>query len=92
MKTTLRNQAKTQKPTDPNAHLARGVEGAQPPLEQEGAHLGHRHTVAAGLYSIYETAHFGIKEKFRSAPSGSPQAESERRIRLSELRLAGPRR
>ena len=56
------NQAKTQKPTDPNAHLARGVEGAQPPLEQEGAHLGHRHTVAAGLYSIYETAHFGIKE------------------------------
>lgn len=56
------NQAKTQKPSDPNAHLARGVKGAQPPLEQEGAHLGPRHTVAAGLYSIYETAHFGIKE------------------------------
>jgi len=56
------NQAKTQKPSDPNAHLARGVEGAQPPLEQESAHLGPRHTVAAGLYSIYETAHFGIKE------------------------------
>ena len=56
------NQAKTQKPSDPAAHLAQGVEGAQPPLEAEGAHRVHRHTVAAGLYSIYETAHFGVKE------------------------------
>src|SRR5262249_44812191 len=56
------NQAKTKKPTDPDAHFARGVEGAQPPLEGAGAHQGHRHTIAAGLYSIYETAHYGIKE------------------------------
>ena len=48
--------------TDPTAHLAQGVEGAQPPLEDEGAHEGHRHTTAAGLRAVYETAHFGFKE------------------------------
>src|SRR5579872_3826798 len=56
------NQAKTVKPTDPNAHLARGAEGAEPPLEAKGAHDGHRDTTAAGLRSIYETLHFGVKE------------------------------
>src|SRR5580698_7908030 len=56
------NQADTKKPTDPDAHLAHGVIGAQPPLENEGAHAGTREKTAAGLLSIYETAHFGIRE------------------------------
>ncbi len=56
------NQADDQKPTDPTAHLAIGVKGAEPPLEEEGAHDGPRHKTAAGLWSIYETAHYGIKE------------------------------
>lgn len=56
------NQAKTAKPTDPDAHLAIGAPGAQPPLEQNGAHAANRHRTAAGYYSIYETAHFGVKE------------------------------
>ena len=56
------NQARTVKPTDPNAHLAHGVEGAEPPLEADGAHHGRRDTTAAGFRSIYETMHFGIKE------------------------------
>ncbi len=34
----------------------------QPPLEDKGAHEGRRHKTAAGLYAVYETAHFGIKE------------------------------
>jgi hypothetical protein len=52
------NQAKNENPTDPEAHLANGVSGAQPPLEEKGARAGHRHKTAAGCYSIYETAHF----------------------------------
>src|SRR3954471_11027259 len=56
------DQAQDEKPTDPAAHLAHGVPGAQPPLEEEGAHDGRRHQTAAGLYAIYETAHFGLKE------------------------------
>ena len=56
------NQARTVKPTDPSAHLARGAEGAEPPLEGQGAHDGRRDTTAAGFRSIYETAHFGLKE------------------------------
>ena len=56
------DQADEQKPTDPAAHLAKGVEGDQPPLEEQGAHDGRRHKTAAGLYAIYETAHFGFKE------------------------------
>ncbi len=49
-------------PTDPNAHMAQGVPGSQPPLEEQGAHDGRRHKTAAGLYAIYETAHFGIRD------------------------------
>ncbi|HEY7116249.1 MAG TPA: FdhF/YdeP family oxidoreductase, partial [Tepidisphaeraceae bacterium] len=56
------DQGDDHKPTDPAAHLARGVAGAQPPLENEGAHEGRRHRTAAGLYAIYETGHFGLKE------------------------------
>jgi molybdopterin-dependent oxidoreductase alpha subunit len=56
------NQSDSKQPSDPTAHLAKGVEGAQSPLEGEGAHDGRRHKTAAGIYAIYETAHFGIKE------------------------------
>lgn len=56
------DQADGEKPTDPTAHLAQGVEGAQPPPEKEGAHDGRRHKTAAGVYAVYETAHFGIRE------------------------------
>jgi molybdopterin-dependent oxidoreductase alpha subunit len=56
------DQADDKHPTDPTAHLAHGVEGAQSPLEEEGAHEGRRHKTAAGIYAIYETAHFGIRE------------------------------
>ena len=56
------NQARTLKPTDPSAHLAHGVDGAQPPLEHDGADDHRRHKTAAGLASIYETLHFGMKE------------------------------
>jgi molybdopterin-dependent oxidoreductase alpha subunit len=50
------------KPADPTAGRAIGVPGAQPPLEEEGAKDGRRHKTAAGIYAIYETAHFGIRE------------------------------
>ena len=56
------NQRDENRPTDPAAHLAQGVAGAEPPLEDAGARDGHRHKTAAGLYAVYETAHFGIKE------------------------------
>src|ERR1700710_1890066 len=56
------NQARSERPTDPDAHLAQGVAGAQPPLEEKGALRMPRDKTAAGLLSIYETAHFGIKE------------------------------
>src|SRR4051812_1659261 len=50
------------KPTDPTAHLAQGVPGAEPPQEEDGARDGRSHKTAAGLYAIYETAHFSFKE------------------------------
>src|SRR5689334_4504564 len=55
-------QRHTKGPTDPDAHLAQGVPGAQAPAKDDDAHDGRRHKTAAGLYAIYETAHFGIKE------------------------------
>jgi molybdopterin-dependent oxidoreductase alpha subunit len=56
------NQARNRKPTDGDAHLAVGLEGAQPPLEEKGAHDGRRELTAAGFHSIYETAHHGLRE------------------------------
>ncbi len=56
------DQADHAKPIDSQAHLAKGVEGAQPPLEEEGAHDGRRETGAAGFHSIYETVHHGVRE------------------------------
>jgi hypothetical protein len=64
------NQANSAKPADPDAHLADGVLGAQPPLEQKGAHAGNRHKTAAGYFSI--SAHFGI-----SVAEGSNQPVSK---------------
>jgi molybdopterin-dependent oxidoreductase alpha subunit len=56
------SQADDTRPTDPSAHLAVGVPGSQPPLEDQGADEGHRHKIAAGFWSIYETVHHGIRE------------------------------
>jgi molybdopterin-dependent oxidoreductase alpha subunit len=56
------NQIETKKPTDPNAHLAHGVEGAEAPLEDKGAHAGDRDKTAAGWMAIYETGKFGLQE------------------------------
>ncbi|HXE62184.1 MAG TPA: FdhF/YdeP family oxidoreductase [Bryobacteraceae bacterium] len=56
------NQARTEKPTDPDAWHAHGVKGAQPPIEKEGAHTEQRDKTAAGLRSIYETVHHGMRE------------------------------
>jgi molybdopterin-dependent oxidoreductase alpha subunit len=56
------NQQHTLQPSDLDAHLAVGVDGAQPPLEEKGADEGKRETIAAGFHSIYETAHHGLRE------------------------------
>src|SRR5205807_8519865 len=56
------DQADDGKPTDLTAHLARGVPGAEPPLEKQGAIGGARDKTAAGFHSIYETGRFGFKE------------------------------
>ncbi len=55
-------QTDTEKPTDREAWLARGVPGDESPLEKVGAKQIYRDRSAAGLASIYETAHFGIRE------------------------------
>jgi molybdopterin-dependent oxidoreductase alpha subunit len=44
-----------------DAHLARGVPGAEPPLEQRPAATGPRYLSAAGLYSVWETTHRGLQ-------------------------------
>jgi molybdopterin-dependent oxidoreductase alpha subunit len=46
----------------PGAALARGVPGAQPPLERQEATTGRRKKTAAGLTSLYETARHGFGE------------------------------
>ena len=56
------HQTDTRQPSDAAAHLAGGVSGSQPPIEQRGAQAGRRHTTAAGTYAIYETAHFALRE------------------------------
>lgn len=56
------NQEDEYKPTDGEAHLARGIAGDEAPLEEKGANKGRRHKTAAGFTAIYETGYFGIKE------------------------------
>jgi molybdopterin-dependent oxidoreductase alpha subunit len=53
-------QADSKVPHSPEAHVAEGVHGAEPPLEQGGARRGHRELSAAGLSSVYETMHHGL--------------------------------
>ncbi|HTV21356.1 MAG TPA: FdhF/YdeP family oxidoreductase [Polyangiaceae bacterium] len=43
-----------------HADLAQGVSGAEPPLEEKPARIGRREQSAAGVLSIYETAHHGL--------------------------------
>ena len=47
------------KPDVVGADRARGVPGAEPPLEKTAAKEGHRHTSAAGLVSVWETTKRG---------------------------------
>lgn len=58
------NSAKAQadNPLPPNrdAARARGVHGAEPPVEDPGARSSNREHSAAGLMSIYETVHHGF--------------------------------
>ena len=56
------NQADEAKPTDRNAARARGVDGAESPSEKDDPHPGRRHKTAASFSSIYETAHYGIRD------------------------------
>jgi len=51
-----------QTPSVAGADRARGVAGAEPPLETTPAKVGHRHNSAAGLYSIWETTHRGARD------------------------------
>jgi molybdopterin-dependent oxidoreductase alpha subunit len=50
------------KPVAPDAHLARGVPGAEPPMESEEPRVGRRDLSAAGLTSIWETTHRGVRD------------------------------
>ncbi|HTA89152.1 MAG TPA: FdhF/YdeP family oxidoreductase [Polyangiaceae bacterium] len=57
-----------------DASAASTVAGAQPPLEADGPQVVHRHTSAAGFYSIYETVkrgstEMGIKRSLRTLTS-----------------------
>src|SRR5450432_3356659 len=68
---SARGQTDGPLPQQPNSALARVTPGAQPPLETKGPDIVHRHTSAAGLYSIYETvkrgsAQMGVKRSFRT--------------------------
>jgi molybdopterin-dependent oxidoreductase alpha subunit len=54
------NQDDSAKPSAADAAQAQGVPGAEPPLEGDGAHATHRHQVAAGFASLYETARHGF--------------------------------
>jgi molybdopterin-dependent oxidoreductase alpha subunit len=50
------------KPTVVNAHLAKGVPGAEPPPEARAPRSGKRDLAAAGLTSIWETVHRGARD------------------------------
>ncbi len=55
------NQQDDEKPTDPNAGLAQGIPGAEPPLEKTGAAKGIAIQRRRGC-AVYQTAHHGFKE------------------------------
>jgi molybdopterin-dependent oxidoreductase alpha subunit len=45
-----------------DAHLARGIDGAEPPPEDYPSRTGKRDRAAAGLTSIWETVHRGARD------------------------------
>jgi len=55
------NQADDQ-PAVGNAHLARGIAGAEPPPDDFPKTTGKRDRAAAGLSSIWETVHRGVRD------------------------------
>ena len=46
----------------PDAHLAKGVPGAEPPPEGKAPRAGKRDRAAAGFSSIWETVHRGARD------------------------------
>lgn len=56
------DQEDNAKPTDSNTELARGVPGAEPPLEKTGACEVHRPTTAAGIRAVYQSTKIGFSE------------------------------
>ena len=59
------------KPAVPDAHLAAGIPGAEPPPEEKDPKAGRRDLAAAGLSSIWETVHrgardMGVKRSFKT--------------------------
>jgi molybdopterin-dependent oxidoreductase alpha subunit len=59
---SAQGQTDTPLPLTPHADRAAGVPGAEPPLEEQPAHKGRRHLIAAGFTSIYETVRHGFGE------------------------------
>jgi molybdopterin-dependent oxidoreductase alpha subunit len=55
-------QAEDPRPTAGDAHLAEGAPGAEPPFEDRPAKIGKRDLGAAGLTSIWETVHRGVRD------------------------------
>jgi molybdopterin-dependent oxidoreductase alpha subunit len=55
-------QAEDPRPTAVDAHLAKGAPGAEPPEEQKPARIGRRDLGAAGIASIWETVHRGVRD------------------------------
>src|ERR1700729_394506 len=55
------NQHDEQKPSAEGSDKAIGIPGSQPPLNDD-PHPGRRDKMAAGMYAIYETAHFGVRD------------------------------
>ena len=49
-------------PSIADAHLAKGVSGAEPPPEERAPRAGKRDRAAAGVSSIWETVHRGASE------------------------------
>jgi molybdopterin-dependent oxidoreductase alpha subunit len=61
-KNSAPNQADPRPQGVANAHLARGVAGAEPPPEDRRAETGRRDRSAAGFSSIWETVNRGARE------------------------------
>ena len=76
-----------------DAHLAKGVAGAELPVDEYPRKTGKRDRSAAGLTSIWETVHrgardMGVKRSLKTLLTLEPEG----RLRLPGLRLARARR